>query len=251
MRIPLIGLTTFRTESKTGLNLAGVTEAYIQAVILAGAGPVLIPVGLQGAAQEALFSRLDGILFTGGGDIDPAFYGEPDHPKVDDVDLDRDRLEFDLLRRAVSAKMPFLGICRGLQLVNVGLGGTLYPDIADRVPGASRHDYYPSWPRDHLAHPVTVGEGSLLASILREKELPVNSRHHQAVAHLAPGALPSAYSPDGIVEALEIQDHPFGLAVQWHPECLTAHPPMRALFAAFVRAAGGRLAQGVMRERSY
>jgi putative glutamine amidotransferase len=238
MNIPLIGLTIYRAKSPAGLPIAAIAEAYLQSIMQSGGCPVLIPSGLRGEALAALFSRLDGIVFTGGGDIDPAHYRAASDPKISEVDPDRDKLEFTLLNQAVEMKMPFLGICRGLQVVNVGLGGTLYADIADQVPTASRHDYFPDWPRDHLAHSINVSEGSLLASILGEKELPVNSLHHQAVERLAPGLLPSAYSPDGIVEALEIPDHPFGLAVQWHPEWLTVHAPMRALFEAFVEAAG-------------
>jgi putative glutamine amidotransferase len=127
-----------------------------------------------------------------------------------------------------------------MQLVNVGMGGSLYADIVDQVPGASKHDYFPDWGRDFLAHSVQVHQESKLAAILGEREVEVNSLHHQAVHQLATDLNPTAYSPDGLVEACELPGHPFGLAVQWHPEWLTAHTTMRALFRAFVEAANTR-----------
>jgi putative glutamine amidotransferase len=217
-----------------------VTEAYVQAVAAAGGCPVLVPLGLIPEQLDNLLTRLDGILFTGGGDIDPSFYNTAPHPKVGDVDLDRDSVELYLLERAVDQEIPFLGICRGLQLVNVGLGGTLYADISMQRAGSLRHDYYPDYPRDYLAHRVDLRAGSQLAGILGESPLEVNSLHHQGIDRLAPGLAPIASAPDGIVEAVELPEHPFGLAVQWHPEWLGTHAPMRALFQVFVQAADGK-----------
>ena len=209
----------------------------MHAVSQAGACPVLIPSGLSGNELDTILQSLDGVLFSGGGDIDPIYYGVEPHPKVGEVDPDRDRVELHLLHKVMQEAIPFLGICRGLQLVNVGLGGTLYADIGDQCPGAQNHDFYPGWPRDYLAHEVQVVQDSRLAGILGLKQVEVNSLHHQAVWQLAPGLLPTAHSPDGLVEAVELPDHPFGLAVQWDPEWLTDHSPMRALFRAFVAAA--------------
>ena len=237
MTYPVIGVTTMRRENAAGMSLASLAEAYVDALTQAGACPVLIPNALSLASIDELLPRLDGVLFTGGGDIEGSYYQEQAHPKVRGVEPDRDRLEINLLKRVVHDGKPFLGICRGLQLINVGLGGTLYADIADQVAGAAKHDYYSDWKRDHLAHPVAVDEDSRLAGILGGGEVEVNSLHHQAVRQLAPGLVSTASSPDGIVEALELPDHPFGLAVQWHPEWLTAYAPMRALFSAFTEAA--------------
>jgi putative glutamine amidotransferase len=237
MTYPVIGVTTMRRKTSAGVALASLAEAYVDALIQAGASPVLVPNGLSEAAVDQLLPRLDGVLFTGGGDIETSYYQEQTHPKVEGVEQNRDHLEIILLKRVVQESKPFLGICRGIQLINVGLGGTLYADIADQVAGSAKHDYYPGWKRDHLAHPVTVDEDSLLAGILGGGEFQVNSLHHQAVRELAPSLVATASAPDGIVEALELPDHPFGLAVQWHPEWLTAHPPMRALFHAFTEAA--------------
>mgnify|MGYP001139041284 CR=1 FL=1 len=237
MNPPLIGVTVFRTKTQSGLPALSVTDAYVQALHQAGAAPLLIPLGAPEAALQAIVDRLDGVLLTGGGDIVPDTFGGQPHPRVGDVDADRDRIEISLVKRLVAQKRPFLGICRGIQVINVALGGTLYTDIADQHAGALRHDNYPDIPRDFLAHTVEVSETSRLAQILGHTRHQVNSLHHQAACQLAPGLKPTAYAPDGILEAVELPDHPFGLGVQWHPEWLQAHAPMRALFSAFVQAA--------------
>jgi putative glutamine amidotransferase len=237
MKIPLIGLTVYHSTSSSGLPNVSVNEAYVQALIQAGAAPVLIPLGLGEAALRAILERLDGVLFTGGGDLEASLYGAQPHARMYDIDQDRDRIELYLVKELVAQEQPFMGICRGLQVINVALGGSLYTDIGDEHPGALRHDWYPNIPRDHLAHPVQISEASRLAGILGKPLLEVNSLHHQGVRQLAPGLTPTAYAPDGMVEAFELPEHPFGMAVQWHPEWLQAHAPMRALFKAFVEAA--------------
>jgi putative glutamine amidotransferase len=156
---------------------------------------------------------------------------------VGELDPERDTLEIPLLRFVVAQEKPFLGICRGLQVTNVALGGTLYTHIEDQYPGALKHDWYPDIPRDTLAHPVRVEEGSRMAEILGEPLLQVNSLHHQGIKDLAPTLKAAAYAPDGMIEAVEMPGHRFGLAVQWHPEWLTDQEPMRKLFRAFVQAA--------------
>ncbi len=236
MAYPVIGVTTMRRKSKFGMKISSTAEAYVQALVQAGVCPVLIPNQLTEEALQTLISRLDGVVFTGGGDIETSFYQGEDHPKVDGVEADRDRVELNLLEKVVDQGMPFLGICRGLQLINVGLGGTLYADIADQVPGANKHDFYPDWERDYLAHPVEVDPGTKLASIIGDGQVEVNSLHHQSVDKVAADLVVTAIAPDGIIEAIELPDHPFGLAVQWHPEWLTAHKRMRAIFAAFADA---------------
>lgn len=237
MNPPLIGLTTYSFLNKNKLTHNAVSEAYTRAVQNAGGLPVLIPLGLSETSLDGLLSRLDGLLFTGGGDVQPERYGSQPHPLVAGMDLDRDRLEIHLLQSAVAKEKPFLGICRGLQVINVALGGTLYEDILDQRPGALRHQYSPGFSRDYLAHPVEVHPDCRLARILGAAAAPVNSLHHQGINRLAPGLQPTAWSPDGLVEAFELPAHPFGLAVQWHPEELQEHAPMRALFHGFVKAA--------------
>lgn len=237
MNYPMIGVTTMRRQNEHGMQLVSVAEAYITALTQAGICPVLIPNQIPESAVDELLVRLDGILFTGGGDIAADFYQVEQNSKINGVERDRDRIELHLLKRAVEDGKPFMGICRGLQLVNVGLGGSLYADITEQAAGAIKHDYYPDWKRDYLAHSVEVQADSFLHSILGANTIKVNSLHHQAIRQVAPGLIPTAYAPDGIVEAVELQQHPFGLAVQWHPEWLTAHKQMRDLFSAFAEAA--------------
>ena len=159
MPSPLIGLTTYRHLNQYGLPLNSITEAYVRAVSNAGALPTLIPLGLAEETLDALLARLDGILFTGGGDVAPERYGSQPHPLVDDVDADRDRVEVHLLQRTLEQGLPFLGICRGLQVINVALGGTLFEDILDQRPNSLKHQYYPNWPRNYLAHYCAGGRG--------------------------------------------------------------------------------------------
>lgn len=237
MKTPLIGITTYRTANQAGNPILALGEHYVQALAQAGALPVMVPLGLPAEQLDGLLARLDGILFSGGGDVDPDIYGMDSAPQVNGIDPDRDRVEIRLVKKANSQGLPFLGICRGLQVINVALGGTLYTHIADQHPQALKHDYYPDWPREHLPHTVRVAPDSRLTAILGATDPGVNSLHHQGIRGLAPGLQPIAWAPDGLVEAFELPEHPFGLAVQWHPEWLTAHPPMRALFRAFVEAA--------------
>lgn len=238
MKTPTIGLTTNRLVSTNPLSPNhGVSEAYIQAVSNAGGLPLLIPLGLPERDWQALAARLDGILFTGGSDIDPARFNGVPHPNVYGIDPDRDALEIALVRRAAQTGQPFLGICRGSQAVNVALGGSLYTDIADQVPGALRHDWYPDVPRGYRAHAVTLDPDSRLAGILGGTAAQVNSLHHQGLLQVGQGLAVSGHSPDGMIESIELPGHPFGIAVQWHPEWLQDDPAMRALFHAFIEAA--------------
>lgn len=236
MPAPVIGVTTSRTMSRYGYPLISLTEAYTQALLRAGATPLLIPLGLSISDLSNLLHRLDGILFSGGGDIHPNRYGSTMHPLVDDIDADRDQVELELLQMTLQANLPFMGICRGLQLVNVGLGGSLYEDIQDQHPQQARHQFGGEKPRDYLAHWVNIDEGSRLAEILKTGSKQVNSLHHQGIRQLSPALRATAFSPDGIIEAVELPNYPFGLAVQWHPEWLPDDPAMVSLFHAFTAA---------------
>jgi putative glutamine amidotransferase len=233
---PLIGLTTTRMPNPDGRPTFAVNEPYVRAVSAAGGLPVLIPLTLSDDDLVGLLPRLDGILFTGGYDVDPRRYGSQPHPKVEKIDADRDRVELRLAQGVVEGGKPFLGICRGFQVLNVALGGSLYEHILDQLPGAIQHDRHGD-PRDFLSHSVSVEADSRLADILSGSQVQVNSLHHQGVRKLAPTLSPTAYATDGLIEAFELPGHPFGLAVQWHPEELQAHASMRSLFQAFVRSA--------------
>jgi putative glutamine amidotransferase len=232
---PLIGITTNQSRNANGQPTIMLMQSYVNAVIQAGGVPVLIPSLVAEDGWDALYSRVDGILFSGGGDIGMEYSpGEP-HPRIDDVDLARDAIELKMVQAAASDGKPFLGICRGCQVVNVALGGNLYTHIPDQLPNALDHSY-PGNMRMVLVHEIRIDEGTQLAEIFGEPIIRVNSLHHQGLKNIAPSIRVSGHAPDGLVEAIELPDHPFGLAVQWHPEWLTDQEGTRHLFRMFVQA---------------
>jgi putative glutamine amidotransferase len=212
-----------------------VNQPYKDSISNAGGSYELIPMNLTLDALDTLLTRLDGILFTGGYDVDPQCYGGQPHNKVEGIDADRDRCELFLVRRAIERGKPFLGICRGIQVINVALGGSLYEDLGEQFSPELQHDNHDQR-RNYLAHHVKLEAGSRLDQILGTQNIQVNSLHHQGVRRLAPDVHATGYAPDGLVEAFELPSHPFGLAVQWHPEELQEHESMRRLFQAFVQA---------------
>ncbi len=239
MQRPLIGITARHDTTSEKLRSVMLLQAYVTAIIDAGGAPILIPPELPEDGWRVLLDRLDGVLFSGGADIGlEHFNGEP-HPTVE-VNPVRDELELPLLRAAVDMDKPTLGLCRGFQVMNVALGGSLYTHIIDQLPNALEHQWYSLQPRTYLAHPVRVEEGTRLAEILGAPMLDVNSLHHQGIKDLAPSLKPTAYAPDGLIEGIELPDRKFAMAVQWHPEWMTSHEEMRRLFARFVEAAGNK-----------
>jgi putative glutamine amidotransferase len=237
---PIIGLTAYRKSSTQTppAPLFALMPTYIEAVSAAGGIPILIPIGLDEAALASVLARLDGLVLPGGGDIAGDYY-QSQHPDfIFEVDDDRDRAELYLARQAVARRLPLLAICRGHQMLNVALGGTLYEDVMQFMPGAIKHDFFTLFPRNHLAHEVTVEPESRLAAALGVDSVCVNSLHHQGIRDLAPGLIPAAHAPDGLIEAVEAVDHPFAVGVQWHPENLYLdNPDMLALFRGLVEAA--------------
>jgi len=195
-------------------------------------------------SPRKLLSELDGVLLTGGGDVDPVLYGEDRHPTVEDAEPGRDEFEIDLARRAVEADLPLLAICRGAQVLNVASGGTLVQDIPSAVRSDLRHTIQE--PKNAVAHDVTVTPGSRLEQALgpavdAAHACRVNSRHHQSVARLGSGLTASATAPDGIIEAIERAGAAFCVGVQWHPENFWRSGEFAPLFEAFVTAARQRL----------
>ncbi len=236
---PLIGITTH--PSSAGADPADqfpAQQAYVDAVARAGGLPVVIPLGLGEHTLRALFTRLDGLLLSGGGDIDPGLFGAPPIDGLRSLDPLRDSLEIQLARWAVEDEKPVFGICRGLQAINVAMGGSLIQDIPSQYAGALDHDG-PGRPAAQLAHPIRIESESTLARLLGAATLDVNSSHHQAVLDLAPGWRATALAPDGIVEAIEWDSHPFALGVQWHPERLPQRTDSVRLFEAFIHACTG------------
>ncbi|MCL6615096.1 MAG: gamma-glutamyl-gamma-aminobutyrate hydrolase family protein [Firmicutes bacterium] len=207
-------------------------EDYVRAVLAAGGRPILLPAEALLAAGEEPVARCDGFLLSGGGDLDPRLFGQEPHPKNSRPDPARDRAEIALVRRAIEAGRPLLCICRGLQILNVTLGGDLIQDLpSSGYPGHEQAE--PRWVTTHLVLPE---RGTLLAEIMPEPAM-VNSFHHQAVGRLAPPLVAAARSPDGIVEAAELPGRPV-LGVQWHPENYAHLAPEAArLFAWLVEAA--------------
>jgi putative glutamine amidotransferase len=235
---PLIGITTTQSKTVYGQPTVLLMQSYINAIMQAGGVPVLIPSLIAVDGWETAYSRLDGILFSGGGDIGLEYSpGEP-HPRIDDVEPLRDSIEWKLIQTAASDGKPFLGICRGCQVMNVALGGSLYTHIPDQLPNALDHSY-PGNMRTVLVHQVKIEEGTRVAEIFGEPIINVNSLHHQGLKEIAPALRVAGQAPDGLVEAIELPDHPFGLAVQWHPEWLTDQSGTQNLFHQFVRAAQG------------
>jgi putative glutamine amidotransferase len=191
-------------------------EDYVRSVEQAGAVPVVLP-PVSPADIPALLDRLDGVLLSGGVDVDPLLYGQAPHPKLGRVNRRRDDFELALTRAALHRDVPILAICRGLQVLNVATGGTLVQDVPSLIGGAVEHDG--SGPRWRRAHRVEVTPPSRLREILGQDALSVNSIHHQAVERIGDGLVVSARCPeDGVVEGLEMPGRRFVVSVQWHPE---------------------------------
>lgn len=237
-RCPIIGIPTHsRYVAMAGLPPAFIMgQLYTQALARAGAAAILLPLYDDPVLLRTLYDQVDGLFLAGGSDVDPALYQAAAHPKLGELDQDRDRVELQLIQWALEDRLPILAICRGLQVLNVARGGTLHQDIASDLPYAAEHNYWQEQPRDYLAHDVEVTPGTRLADILGTHHTRVNSLHHQSVDRVAPGLRVSAVAPDGIIEALESTDERFMVAVQWHPEALVTDPGMVGLFSSFVDA---------------
>jgi putative glutamine amidotransferase len=193
-------------------------------------------VGLDPVRNPESLKGLDGLLLTGGADVDPAWYGEERHPETQEPDRDRDTREVRLVREAIGRNVPVLAICRGLQMLNVALGGTLVQHLAN----AGGHQVRTAEDPSRRVHDVVVAAGTLLSSAIGQGEHPVNSRHHQAIAKPAPGLHITASAPhDGVIEAAEIPELRFVVGVQWHPEDRIRCEADRRLFESFARAVAG------------
>lgn len=237
---PIIGCTTYRKNVSQArpIDVYGLMPSYTEAVTKAGGIPLLIPLGLSEDELEIILNQVDGLLLSGGGDVAPGSYNGRNDIPMWGIDRERDRTELFLSRLAVNREVPFLAICRGLQVLNVALGGTLLEDIKSLVPDALNHDLPEHLPRSFLAHTVKLVPDSTLVRHMQMRESQVNSIHHQAIRDLAPELTITANSPDGIIEAVEIDGSAFAVGVQWHPENLVDNDPaMLALFAGLTEAA--------------
>jgi putative glutamine amidotransferase len=238
---PVIGISAYREQARWGawdLPAVLLPDRYVAQVAQAGAIPVLLP---PMAGIDEVVGRLDGIVLSGGGDIDPARYGAERSPHCGPANPGRDDAELALLTAAVAARLPILGICRGLQVLNVALGGSLHQHLPDLV----GHEGHSPEPGGFGTHDVSVAPGSRLASILGRTDLTdhlpvvVPTHHHQAADRLGDGLVATAWAADGTIEAMELDpaQHPFAVAVQWHPEAGDDPSLFRALTAAAARNA--------------
>jgi len=230
---PLIGIASDVQHIEGSRDRAFAYLTYVEALRRAGAVPVLIPPQPENAAD--LVAELDGLLLAGGEDCDPSAYGEPRHPTVTEVmDERRQGNDLALAKAAREHGIPTLGICLGMQVMNIAGGGTLVQDIDSQVETEIQHA---SKPESRARHAVMVEQGTRLAKIVPGVELDVNSSHHQAVKQVAEGLHVTAHAPDGVVEGLEDPRHPFYLGVQWHPEDMSGEGSASSIFGAFVDAA--------------
>ena len=240
-RKPIIGITpspmsierphgTFRTF--------GIADTYTTAVEAAGGVPIVLPP--QDGNADRLAGLIDGLIISGGGDIDPLLYGDSDvHPKTYGIDAGRDSLELALAREAIDRELPTLCICRGIQVLNVALDGNLYQDVADQFgPDLEHRQQTLEVPNHEPWHSVTATAGSLLAEVYGTTDIQVNSFHHQGIRDLGTGLIAVGASTDGLIEGVELPGHPWMLGVQWHPEMMwAAHDEHLRPFQRLVEAA--------------
>jgi putative glutamine amidotransferase len=242
---PIIGIAVQTLEAVPGRLPACwvMGQAYVRVLAAAGAVPWLLPLLPDDETTlRLMYARLDAVFFTGGVDVDPSSYGEERHELCDRSDSARDWTEIRLVRWALADGKPLLGVCRGMQLINVACGGSLYQHLPNQLPNAIKHDCFPAathFTRDHLAHSVRVDPSSRLGKVLGAPEVQVNSMHHQGIKCLSLELRPTAHAPDGLIEGVEGCNGQYLIGVQWHPEELVeSHPSMRQLFTNFIGAAG-------------
>ena len=231
---PVIGITTDLDKKNNHM----LKNAYVNAIIQAGGLPIILPVGIEEDVGQ--FAELiDGLLLTGGGDIDPTLFGEEPHPLLGEVEPQRDTVELDLFKEVLALNKPILGVCRGIQVINLAFGGNMYQDIYAQ----NRGDFLQhsqKGPRTHASHFVQVEKDSLLASITKTNQIKVNSFHHQAVKDVPKPLRIIGTASDGVIEAIESTVHNFVLGVQWHPEALGQKNDAVSLqiFDAFIQECG-------------
>lgn len=239
MKRPIIGVACMNSHDTHGRSLMAVRPAYLRALEAAGGVPLCIHLTDDLEVVQALYQQCDGILLPGGDDVDPNYYHEAPHPALGDVDVQRDSVELALARWTLGDQKPLMGICRGIQMINVAFGGTLYQDIPSQLPAAMDHraniacDQY-----DVLTHTIALVNDSWLATCLSTTTLMGNTMHHQAVKDVAPGLRVVGYAPDGVIEAIEGTGKQFVVAVQCHPEYLwaRAEPRWLHLFTGFIQS---------------
>lgn len=230
MKVPVI--LSFKTLKKSG----EINGAYADAIKSCGGDLRMFETTEE---IDEVIDQVDGVLLPGGVDVNPGLYGEERRMHTQPPHNERDRFEMYLLERAMEKRIPILGICRGLQVINVKQGGTLYQDVEKEMSGSIRHDWHHDenehlLSRSLLAHSVSIQEESKLHAILKETEIKVNSLHHQGIKDLGKGLVATGHSSDGLIEAIEMPDYPYLIGVQWHPEELNADPLWNGFMRNFV-----------------
>lgn len=238
MKKPIIGILANLHHFENGplpySELCGVQRDYILAVEQAGGVPFILPVVENANVISQQLDLMDGFILSGGYDVNPANYGEEPTALLEEIHPERDNYELQAIRIIRALKKPLLGICRGLQIINVAFGGTLYQDIS-HAPGESLK-HRQNAKRYEATHSVDIVEGTRLSEIFNNSSISTNSFHHQAIKQLAPGFIVNAYAKDGIIEGIEMQGNHFIMAVQWHPEMMAAMDSnMRSLFFEFIK----------------
>ena len=234
---PLIGLPTLAIPPGPKPPRFGINQSYVRALVAAGCAPVLIPILDDDDRLRTIYGRLDGIVLPGGADVAPEEYGEKPMDNLNVVEKARDRTELTLARWAFADDLPTLGICRGQQVLNVALGGTLFQDLRHQGVTQVEHSDADGRARTAMIHRVRLDPDSRLAQLIDETNIEVNSLHHQAVKTIAPQLKVTGTSEDGVIESLESDDRRFLIAVQWHPEEIDTLPWVQRLFSGFARAA--------------
>lgn len=230
---PLIGITTYHRDDQGVIRLPG---EYADSVRRAGGVPLLLQPGES--RFDVILDLIDGLILAGGGDVDPTLYGSNGHTEIYSVCAERDNFELELTQRVLEMRIPTMFICRGIQILNVALGGTLIPHIPDSVANAIDHRQPPDQPYGHVLHPVRVDENCRLTGIMQSASVTPASWHHQAVDKLASGLEVTATAADNIIEAVEMRSHPQVIAVQWHPELTAAEDQsQQRIFDELIRMA--------------
>ncbi|NLJ58909.1 MAG: gamma-glutamyl-gamma-aminobutyrate hydrolase family protein [Tissierellia bacterium] len=232
----IIGVTVHK-DVTDGVGYLKINQCNLKALIEAGSIPLMLPVTADDELIDEYLKVVDGIYFSGGGDVNPLIYGEDPIKEIKDIDYERDEFEIKLFKKAAALNIPMLGICRGEQVMNVAAGGSLYQDIYAQIPGVNGHSpKFTSGGYPH--HKVKIMENSILHSVFKANEININSYHHQAVKNIAKGFKVTALSEDGVIEAIESEELTFAVGIQWHPEVMYERfPEFLRIFEVFVKAA--------------
>ena len=240
---PIIGVSSNLKE-----HILSVSTDNIQAITRFGGIPIVLP-NMEKGITDSIANLIDGLLLTGGGDIDPTLFGEEPHQALGSIVPERDEFEVDLIKKILAQNKPILGICRGAQILSIALGGDMYQDIYTQSEGKLlQHDQ--KAPRTHASHFVQVSKDSVLRNVVGEERFKVNSFHHQAVRNIPDGFRVSGLSSDGIIEAFESEFHPFVMGIQWHPESLLLKDdsPSISIFKGFIDVCKEKIAKQIRKE---